>query len=165
MWDVTIYGSDVPVIPISFLLTHPVWDVTPYHMHQVKYFVISTHTSRVGCDSSLPIVPMFGNISTHTSRVGCDAGRSFRRLLLKISTHTSRVGCDQFKRNRISNEKISTHTSRVGCDTLANTNVRGLGDFYSHIPCGMWRKCTEQYSGSRKEISTHTSRVGCDRYI
>ena len=28
VWDVTIYGSDVPVIPISFLLTHPVWDVT-----------------------------------------------------------------------------------------------------------------------------------------
>ena len=90
------------------------WLIT--HKTEYPLTIISTHTSRVGCDSSLPIVPMFGNISTHTSRVGCDAGRSFRRLLLKISTHTSRVGCDRITR--------AVELRR--------------GNFYSHIPCGMW---------------------------
>ena len=34
-------------------------------------------------------------------------------------------------------------------------------NFYSHIPCGMWRAANySEYE--RYEISTHTSRVGCD---
>ena len=79
--------------------------------------------------------------------------------------------------------QISTHTSRVGCDRSANgfkiTNL----NFYSHIPCGMWRihdHCldSQSYFYSHipcgmwhsliyffelvSNISTHTSRVGCD---
>ena len=33
---------------------------------------ISTHTSRVGCDSEMLTASSFKSISTHTSRVGCD---------------------------------------------------------------------------------------------
>ena len=35
---------------IAFLLTHPVWDVTPYGFSNLLTHGISTHTSRVGCD-------------------------------------------------------------------------------------------------------------------
>ena len=83
-------------------------------------WIISTHTSRVGCDLSLcyimcsgyiafllthPVwdVTMFRKrerhspeISTHTSRVGCDADTGTYRLCADISTHTSRVGCDSY---------------------------------------------------------------------
>ena len=41
------------VIPVAFLLTHPVWDVTMWHIRQESTPRISTHTSRVGCDYSL----------------------------------------------------------------------------------------------------------------
>ena len=35
---------------------------------------------------------------------------------------------------------ISTHTSRVGCDIAMCEIYEMMGYFYSHIPCGMWRK-------------------------
>ena len=34
--------------------------------------------------------------------------------------------------------RISTHTSRVGCDVVPRTWLPHKGNFYSHIPCGMW---------------------------
>ena len=49
VWDVTVVGS--ATIPrIAFLLTHPVWDVTEYLVFSCRLYLISTHTSRVGCD-------------------------------------------------------------------------------------------------------------------
>ena len=35
---------------IQFLLTHPVWDVTAIRLFKFDNKIISTHTSRVGCD-------------------------------------------------------------------------------------------------------------------
>ena len=59
-------------------------------------------------------------------------------------------------------QSISTHTSRVGCDRIRFPSYWGIFDnFYSHIPCGMWRTCNP--AGPKHWfISTHTSRVGCD---
>ena len=37
-------------------------------------------------------------------------------------------------------KKISTHTSRVGCDTVVLLILLSRVYFYSHIPCGMWRR-------------------------
>ena len=37
-------------LPRIFLLTHPVWDVTNYLVQDCIRILISTHTSRVGCD-------------------------------------------------------------------------------------------------------------------
>ena len=72
VWDVThIY----PFLwsAIKFLLTHPVWDVTNHRIMLFYFFLISTHTSRVGCDKNrLHRKPGYSVISTHTSRVGCD---------------------------------------------------------------------------------------------
>ena len=56
---------------------------------------------------------------------------------------------------------ISTHTSLVGCDDMESFSVAFSNDFYSHIPCGMWRYPDGQPRWS-SIISTHTSLVGCD---
>ena len=57
---------------LKFLLTHPVWDVTKDCFSALLPHSISTHTSRVGCDSRGFLYLHMQPISTHTSRVGCD---------------------------------------------------------------------------------------------
>ena len=122
--------------------------------------VISTHTSRVGCDAILsdwpPVSFLFllthpvwdvtlitiffsspAVISTHTSRVGCDDDSFCIAWHFRISTHTSRVGCDICHYIIEVNKSISTHTSRVGCDAILSGLNRNFIYFYSHIPCGM----------------------------
>ena len=71
VWDVTFSISKVTQEGV-FLLTHPVWDVTSSAILCDCCSIISTHTSRVGCDlMPFPCFRTLG-ISTHTSRVGCD---------------------------------------------------------------------------------------------
>ena len=146
--------------------------------------LISTHTSRVGCDAKCRLIGLDSyNISTHTSRVGCDKKLLKKKKQKRISTHTSRVGCDRITEEYYDERYISTHTSRVGCDrykkrcpppiiTFLLTHpvwdvtwwgqfLRELPNFYSHIPCGMWRRGLKR--SNLLDISTHTSRVGCDR--
>ena len=101
--------------------------------------LISTHTSRVGCDIVSPVnsftaVPKF--LLTHpvwdvTGFAATGVNQAY------ISTHTSRVGCDAdlFFYGDIAS--ISTHTSRVGCDMEDMPDGLDTSDFYSHIPCGM----------------------------
>ena len=101
----------------KFLLTHPVWDVTMRMLKLENIIQISTHTSRVGCDSENTARPREWSISTHTSRVGCDISPPF------MNDYTA---------------KISTHTSRVGCDVRLCRTLWSEWNFYSHIPCGMW---------------------------
>ena len=124
----------------SFLLTHPVWDVTLWQVCCLAIGKISTHTSRVGCDLLQELKNLQKVIiSTHTSRVGCDQEQHLPSIALSkfllthpvwdvteeqynelmdvnISTHTSRVGCDKWAIHRKQPLPISTHTSRVGCD-------------------------------------------------
>ena len=76
-------------------------------------------------------------ISTHTSRVGCDLRTGGNNELSLISTHTSRVGCDKWGHDGGHSVVISTHTSRVGCDLKEPVQLYHNLDFYSHIPCGM----------------------------
>ena len=93
VWDVTT-SLHFSTLPLSFLLTHPVWDVT---LWTLIYFInnfISTHTSRVGCDHFVRCITQNILISTHTSRVGCDFKPYSCLSTGEISTHTSRVGCD-----------------------------------------------------------------------
>ena len=160
VWDVTAIHDDYGAA-IAFLLTHPVWDVTHIEEKIQLDVLISTHTSRVGCDMPLIASGFYFRISTHTSRVGCDVGccygaRFWIKFLLThpvwdvtmciipgdhgytISTHTSRVGCDLFSLKLPRQHQISTHTSRVGCDSYHLKQIRWLQHFYSHIPCGMW---------------------------
>ena len=96
-------------------------------------------------------------ISTHTSRVGCDGdvmdwSKGFSAFLLthpvwdvttviyqplaaeEISTHTSRVGCDFVAPEEVPDIlAISTHTSRVGCDIKFKWKIKGVDYFLSLI--------------------------------
>ena len=169
---------------ISFLFTHPMWDVTDTEVKTLCTLTISTHTSRVGCDK--PRRNTCQDEENFYSHIPCGMWhyaptviRECEEFLLthpvwdvtnwregtwsclKISTHTSRVGCDELLLNQSQVLNISTHTSRVGCDTDPSKYKWTLINFYSHIPCGMWPK--DRYTKYTKNaISTHTSRVGCD---
>ena len=121
-----------------FLLTHPVWDVTWYGRSFPFYIRISTHTSRVGCDSIILMLlsPEKGFLLTHPVWDVTIHGR-WAEICNRISTHTSRVGCDKRFLHFFSCLNISTHTSRVGCDLSWTLVPAPILDFYSHIPCGM----------------------------
>ena len=150
-------------VDASFLLTHPVWDVTHIEEKIQLDVLISTHTSRVGCDyvhhsrrsrvyhfySHIPCgmwlrLQIFwahdGHFYSHIPCGMWQRAALYVRVSTQISTHTSRVGCDEFLQDCILMDKISTHTSRVGCDLFS-------------------LKLPRQH-----QISTHTSRVGCDSY-
>ena len=79
---------------MTFLLTHPLWDVTRILPELPRPRMISTHTSLVGCDCSPSFFVLIFKISTHTSLVGCEGDCCSRSLPAPISTHTSLVGCD-----------------------------------------------------------------------
>ena len=70
----------------------------------------------MGCDGEIGEDVLHNVISTHTSRVGCDLDVVILQHIAQISTHTSRVGCDELKEREVAIQEISTHTSRVGCD-------------------------------------------------
>ena len=117
-------------------------------------FVISTHTSRVGCDTWNKSSQPQQHISTHTSRVGCDYMLLFVLLLvhLFLLTHPVWDVTQIFINISCINRKfllthpvwdvtspalrftlgssISTHTSRVGCDfaspVVTSTSCRFL---------------------------------------
>ena len=99
---------------ISFLLTHPVWDVTKSNLHWRELQEISTHTSRVGCDSS--------------------ASRYF-------SDHCyfySHIPCGMWPDVEIFERFLLTHPV-WDVTNSGNFDLNVLYNFYSHIPCGMWR--------------------------
>ena len=66
VWDVTIWMK-LRSVTDQFLLTHPVWDV----IYRSRYIrcrtIISTHTSRVGCDA---IYSILQSQHPHISRDG-----------------------------------------------------------------------------------------------
>ena len=160
VWDVT-YLPFSYVLLKKFLLTHPVWDVTLMTLRFFLTWIISTHTSRVGCDSE-DVILNTAEINFY-SHIPCgmwpysanffilfhqfllthpvwDVTSYYLKLeyLLQISTHTSRVGCDGIDMINNSILYISTHTSRVGCDDVSDVFITFGFNFYSHIPCGMW---------------------------
>ena len=152
----TILGIFKPIRKIS---THTSRVGCDYCRNYRNYprSIISTHTSRVGCDEQRCVFNLWKKlISTHTSRVGCDADVPFFwKHIVHISTHTSRVGCDLYRSRRSYHFLISTHTSRVGCDQEELQQKDRDLHFYSHIPCGMWRKRISACFISLKFLLTH----------
>ena len=139
MWDVTCF-SNFSAPSCSFLLTHPVWDVTYSAESKFGELKISTHTSRVGCDAKRYRLPGLAKISTHTSRVGCDIlMHPNQNLSLKFLLTHPVWDVTYSAESKFGELKISTHTSRVGCDDNDYFTKIKIYDFYSHIPCGMWR--------------------------
>ena len=124
--------------------------------------LISTHTSRVGCDEYTDL-----RMSDHLdfySHIPCGMWPTSSILLMFpvifLLTHPV---WDVTKVFIIVCERtpISTHTSRVGCDDYHRQRNTHDKNFYSHIPCGMWLLLWSDLT-ILAVISTHTSRVGCD---
>ena len=66
MWDVTVNTLLDDHSHLEFLLTHPVWDVTARQTLTTQTTQISTHTSRVGCDTQpVPGTCAAGFLLTH----------------------------------------------------------------------------------------------------
>ena len=59
--------------------------------------------------------------------------------------------------------RYSDFYSHIPCGMWrqAEAHTADKKHFYSHIPCGMWRQAED--CRRMAKISTHTSRVGCDR--
>ena len=151
------------VSKVKFLLTHPVWDVTVHHVKHVRDYPISTHTSRVGCDT-MPILPdswhrqfllthpvwdvtefikystICDCISTHTSRVGCDRawGKKGRALPLFLLTHPVWDVTHFLTLSISAHIFLLTHPVWDVTRRGELQRIREIWDFYSHIPCGMW---------------------------
>ena len=186
MWPV----NHRPLLTIRrFLLTHPVWDVTRvlllrllalrknFYSHipcgmwrkaerGIPAHHISTHTSRVGCDSKArlswciknkfllthpvwDVTPVAGHgntvskpfLLTHpvwdVTRQTWERNRGRKFLLTHPVWDVTVQLFYPFKRPFV----ISTHTSRVGCDIIKHIELCKINYFYSHIPCGMWLIC------------------------
>ena len=143
-WRVLHFYSHIPC---------GMWQTAPNRAYRQR--IISTHTSRVGCDIAFNLVDEHTVISTHTSRVGCDNLWDTLERRGLISTHTSRVGCDAVEDWCLRRGAISTHTSRVGCDG-EEWQFRSVSvDFYSHIPCGMWPIPEVSSTVSKAFLLTH----------
>ena len=109
----------------------------PFHQYQT----ISTHTSRVGCDLFFSIFcTSFQNFYSHIPcgmwLIKLALKKEIRQFLLThpvwdVTYNSAGTDCRY---------AISTHTSRVGCDRWMRHKLPGQHHFYSHIPCGMWRR-------------------------
>ena len=115
----------------------------------------------MGCDRLSILYNVRNNlISTHTSRVGCDAVTTQYSYLAKISTHTSRVGCDMMiNHSQCPSKFLLTHP--VWDVTKSRYRQLALHKFLLTHP--VWDVTRKMGAGRRHtRISTHTSRVGCD---
>ena len=184
--------TQTPCLLQGFLLTHPVWDVTAPSLLWLPTHLISTHTSRVGCDQ----LPYWYGAETGNfySHIPCGMWHGFILRGVQHLNFYSHIPC--------------------GMWLILFTRLDRWFNFYSHIPCGMWRIKEAHYllyiqfllthpvwdvtrsgryciwnswgfllthpvwdvtlmcffTSKVSPISTHTSRVGCDdrgfnRYI
>ena len=71
--------------------------------------------------------------------MGCDCGVLATSTAFRISTHTSRVGCDfpEIRKGWL----CANFYSHIPCGMWRTSRLLDPGGcyFYSHIPCGMWR--------------------------
>ena len=176
VWDVTVERRK-KFCETRFLLTHPVWDVTkfqnfldriaynfyshipcgmwPSNLWASHFVLISTHTSRVGCDNSCLSLNAIDGISTHTSRVGCDP---LRRLNLQSHTYFySHIPCGMWRISGRVLIALLNFYSHIPCGMWLTHSciITTYTNFYSHIPCGMWLNQMLQSEHRSKFLLTH----------
>ena len=124
--------------------------------------IISTHTSRVGCDrytdwSEILVINFY-------SHIPCGMWPIQRKPSFKEFDFYSHIPCGMWLRRDptwVSRIHISTHTSRVGCDTIPIYHIYQSNQFLLTHP--VWDVTSRlPLLRQRLLISTHTSRVGCD---
>ena len=146
--------------------------------------IISTHTSRVGCDrytdwSEILVINFYSHIPCGMWPQWQYSTAIWQKFLLthpvwdvtrkiflrkKIWNFYSHIPCGMWLLGSLfyANDYLFLLTHPVWDVTPPGSHL-GLPDtyFYSHIPCGMWHHSYISYL-SIQSISTHTSRVGCD---
>ena len=162
MWHA---NSDVHGFNIEFLLTHPVWDVT--HKHLLEVYDRMHFYSHIPCgmwriDQRRININANQFLLTHpvwdvTSSTRFISYESCRFLLTHPVWDVTIYQCNV--------RNVSTDFySHIPCGMwrgLRLITALPYSNFYSHIPCGMWRMIQVNY-WMLFMISTHTSRVGCD---
>ena len=139
VWDVT--PSVAPVgTEKKFLLTHPVWDVTSMEKSLYNHANISTHTSRVGCDNQWHLicaVPLY-----FYSHIPCGMWRNGEWYANDIRNFYSHIPCGMWHQLAVIGSYVINFYSHIPCGMWRLHPVCpyiAARDFYSHIPCGMWR--------------------------
>ena len=154
---------------IAFLLTHPVWDVTPFLGLCDVLKLISTHTSRVGCDFCQSC--WFISKSDFYSHIPCGMWQSPLNLLPPSHDFYSHIPCGMWRAafSQLLRRFAFLLTHPVWdvtwsllpaflhrCKFLLTHPVWDVTqynllfyctciNFYSHIPCGMWLMYTVAY--------------------
>ena len=162
------------------------WDVTPMWNWEPACTTISTHTSHVGCDTNhnLSGTESVTFLLTHPM---WDVTETTDQTVPKSSDFYSHIPCGMWRflltLSRMSQTFLLTHPMWDVTQTLSRKYQApfqfllthpmwdvtwwsgewydGRWDFYSHIPCGMWHS-SGMAVRSGSNISTHTSHVGCD---
>ena len=119
--------------------------------------LISTHTSRVGCDARASTNLTGGSIFLLTHPVW-DVTQDGGEADVTYDNFYSHIPCGMWLYRRLlyhNYVQISTHTSRVGCDKILRLLHLFLRHFYSHIPCGMWQEIPEQVIRQKRFLLTH----------
>ena len=146
----------------SFLLTHPMWDVThthyfipeskldfyshiPCEMWPHRQFLacsglifLLTHPMWDVTENAMALEDTFGFLLTHPM---------WDVTIIEIMNHPRKYN----------------FYSHIPCEMwrILVYSTEWSNDFYSHIPCEMWRK-NEAWFCTPLSISTHTSHVRCD---
>ena len=125
----------------KFLLTHPVWDVTIILSSFFSVCVISTHTSRVGCDQiSCCEHKWYANFYSH---IPCgmwpDSWSWNCRCIKFLLTHPVWDVTLIPPICLCKNQKFLLTHPVWDVTSLFSTYLYIVQNFYSHIPCGMWR--------------------------
>ena len=155
MWDVTIFSSST-LASSRFLLTHPVWDVTTGDVAGISIgrFLLTHPVWDVTYFS--PSIQQI--ISDFYSHIPCGMWHVFfASFLISSKFLLTHPVWDVTPVCSITSSKvgISTHTSRVGCDPLPHSTHVPPNNFYSHIPCGMWRNIHTKFKTIMKFLLTH----------
>ena len=135
----TVNGADNPE-EWGFLLTHPVWDVTPNRTRKRPTMrKISTHTSRVGCDGERKDLFRRGKGFLLTHPVW-DVTKSVLHCPFRRKNFYSHIPCGMWRRTEERNWDNQNFYSHIPCGMwpVQYLLFDGLTHFYSHIPCGMW---------------------------
>ena len=139
-----MWRSSVVSVTFSylFLLTHPVWDVTPTLHKQISdllYFY-----SHIPCGMWRPSVAVVCRIKYFYSHIPCGMWQSLYALFCFCKNFYSHIPCGMWPK-RAESERIImifllTHPVWDVTEMLRQLGLEQKY-FYSHIPCGMWRYC------------------------
>ena len=125
---------------VTFQFTHPGRGATYVYGYAFRYFKVSIHAPREGCDSCRNVL-MIGSLSFNSRTPG------------GVRLWRSRA-VDALYR-------VSIHAPREGCDPLATVSIKLAMTFQFTHP-GRGATARPELAVGDKEVSIHAPREGCD---